>query len=62
MGQQFVNSAARLAGTFARLWNAAQNAWPADNYHPEAHYMRGPGPKWRAKHAQVRGATFVAKR
>jgi len=20
-------------------------------YHPEAHYMRGPGPKWREKHA-----------
>ena len=19
-------------------------------YHPGAHYMRGPGPKWRAKH------------
>ncbi|BAT59263.1 hypothetical protein GJW-30_1_01794 [Variibacter gotjawalensis] len=22
-----------------------------DPYHPERHYMRGPGPKWRAKHA-----------
>jgi len=21
-----------------------------DSYHPERHYMRGPGPKWRAKH------------
>lgn len=21
-----------------------------DTYHPEQHYMRGPGPKWRAKH------------
>jgi hypothetical protein len=20
------------------------------NYHPGAHYMRGPGPKWREKH------------
>ena len=20
-------------------------------YHPERHYMRGPGPKWREKHA-----------
>ena len=20
------------------------------SYQPEAHYMRGPGPKWRAKH------------
>ena len=23
-----------------------------DSYHPEQHYMRGPGPKWRAKHDQ----------
>ena len=21
-----------------------------DSYRPERHYMRGPGPKWRAKH------------
>ena len=21
-----------------------------DSYQPELHYMRGPGPKWRAKH------------
>jgi len=21
-----------------------------DRYHPERHYMRGPGPKWLAKH------------
>ncbi len=21
-------------------------------YRPELHYMRGPGPKWRAKHAR----------
>jgi hypothetical protein len=21
-----------------------------DPYHPEQHYMRGPGPKWHAKH------------
>jgi hypothetical protein len=23
---------------------------PAGKYRPEDHYMRGPGPKWRAKH------------
>jgi hypothetical protein len=23
-----------------------------DSYRPELHYMRGPGPKWRAKHGQ----------
>jgi hypothetical protein len=22
-------------------------------YRPELHYMRGPGPKWRAKHRHV---------
>ena len=22
-------------------------------YRPERHYMRGPGPKWRAKHATM---------
>jgi hypothetical protein len=25
-----------------------------DPYRPERHYMRGPGPKWRAKHSPVR--------
>jgi hypothetical protein len=24
-------------------------------YKPELHYMRGPGPKWREKHASFRG-------
>ena len=24
-----------------------------NEYRPEQHYMRGPGPKWRAKHASV---------
>jgi hypothetical protein len=33
---------AELVGTFRAL---------VDPYRPEAHYMRGPGPKWRAKHA-----------
>jgi hypothetical protein len=36
-----------------------------DPYRPELHYMRGPGPKWRAKHAaaaarQVRAIAFPA--
>ena len=29
-----------------------------DPYRPELHYMRGPGPKWRAKHA--RGAVCAS--
>jgi hypothetical protein len=24
-----------------------------ESYHPELHYMRGPGPKWREKHGQA---------
>jgi hypothetical protein len=24
-----------------------------DSYRPELHYMRGPGPRWREKHANV---------
>jgi hypothetical protein len=27
-------------------------------YRPEAHYMRGPGPKWFAKHAQLSTRNF----
>ena len=28
-----------------------------DPYRPELHYMRGPGPKWRAKHGSRAQAT-----
>jgi hypothetical protein len=38
--------AADLAGLFHDLFKAT-----FDRYQPELHYMRGPGPKWRAKHA-----------
>ncbi|MBI3437025.1 MAG: hypothetical protein HY056_18400 [Proteobacteria bacterium] len=27
-----------------------------DPYRPELHYMRGPGPKWREKHAPAASA------
>jgi hypothetical protein len=46
-----------LIGTFARgigqrLGAALAEKAPGvfDPYHPELHYMRGPGPKWREKH------------
>ena len=48
-----------MSERLAKVWAAAMNAWrtllPKEppRYRPEAHYMRGPGPKWRAKHAQV---------
>jgi len=28
---------------------------PVKRYHPEDHYMRGPGPKWRKKHRRSKG-------
>jgi hypothetical protein len=28
-------------------------------YHPERHYMRGPGPKWRASHPETAADTGV---
>jgi hypothetical protein len=34
-----------LKSEISQLWNV----WTA--YSPERHYMRGPGPKWREKHA-----------
>jgi hypothetical protein len=37
--------AADLADLFHDLFKAT-----FDRYQPELHYMRGPGPKWRAKH------------
>ena len=29
-----------------------------DSYHPERHYMRGPGPKWHAKHSRQEAVNF----
>lgn len=26
-------------------------------YHPERHYMRGPGPRWHAKHRQAQAGS-----
>jgi hypothetical protein len=31
-----------------------------DSYRPELHYMRGPGPKWHAKHDLARPAKALA--
>ena len=37
-----------LSSEITQLWKM----WTA--YNPERHYMRGPGPKWREKHASLR--------
>jgi hypothetical protein len=36
-----------IAESLGRLFRG----W-SDPYRPELHYMRGPGPKWREKHAR----------
>jgi hypothetical protein len=40
-----------LASTL-NIWRTLLPKHPP-RYRPEAHYMRGPGPKWRAKHAPI---------
>jgi len=40
----------RLCAGLAAAWrNMTHDLF--DAYRPERHYMRGPGPKWHAKHA-----------
>lgn len=45
---------AQLSAVGSSRLGAAVAVWLAKNlldpYRPELHYMRGPGPKWRAKH------------
>ena len=45
----FVRNTAELTSDFA---DVVHNLFKDlhDCYRPELHYMRGPGPKWRAKH------------
>ena len=38
-----------LAEAVSELWRTIGH--PFDCYRPELYYMRGPGPKWHAKHA-----------
>ena len=45
----FARKTAELASDFASVvHNLIMDV--RDSYRPELHYMRGPGPKWRAKH------------
>jgi hypothetical protein len=32
-----------------------------DSYRPELHYMRGPGPRWREKHAHATLALSISR-
>jgi hypothetical protein len=49
----------RLVADIAELFRNLANAL-FDSYRPELHYMRGPGPKWHAKHDRSRAAKAVA--
>jgi hypothetical protein len=50
-------AAGSLLGFLGRLGNE-----PVRAYHPEAHYMRGPGPAWRQKHILDRASDEIAHR
>jgi hypothetical protein len=41
-----------LAQAIARLWREITRD-AVRPYRPEQHYMRGPGPAWRAKHGLI---------
>jgi hypothetical protein len=45
------NKTPSIGKAVADLWRSVTSELLTD-YRPERHYMRGPGPKWRAKHAR----------
>jgi hypothetical protein len=47
-----VSAAVRLVAV-VKIWSRLK-VRVFDSYRPELHYMRGPGPKWREKHARER--------
>lgn len=54
MRQSAINFAAHIASICAGLLRTVKNALArSSKYRPEAHYMRGPGPKCRAKNPRI---------
>ena len=57
MNQMLSSVALGLAAGALKAWTVATNICrtmlvdETKPYQPELHYMRGPGPKWREKHA-----------
>jgi hypothetical protein len=49
---------AALRSAVSSLVTFLGSSWdgPAGKYRPEDHYMRGPGPRWRAKHFSDRAS------
>ena len=52
LSQSATKSSPRLRTILIETWHSVRIGL-FDPYRPELHYMRGPGPKWRAKHAGV---------
>jgi hypothetical protein len=52
LGTAAANAWAALAESCCAVFAFALGERP-QTYRPEAYYMRGPGPKWREKHAQL---------
>ena len=46
------NRTPSIGKAVADLWRSVSTEL-FGTYRPEQHYMRGPGPKWRAKHASM---------
>jgi len=51
-------AAAALGGALKEAWTASAMGANSQRYRPEAHYMRGPGPKWFEKHARASTRDF----
>jgi hypothetical protein len=58
-GARLLASTARVRGVVAQCLDVARRLAVdlIDPYRPELHYMRGPGPRWRAKHGCARSCT-----
>jgi hypothetical protein len=50
-----VSAPRRAVGAVAAFLRSSLEG-PVSKYHPEDHYMRGPGPKWREKHSLGRAS------
>ena len=51
VGSMFRKAACAIGAFLRSSWEG-----PVRKYHPEDHYMRGPGPKWREKHSLGRAS------
>jgi hypothetical protein len=52
MTARIVSACTAAATLLQEAWAASSMGGISARYRPEAHYMRGPGPRWFAKHAQ----------